>query len=304
MLAPGDLQFFLAIAASPSLAAAARTLDVSPSAVTQRLRALELRLGLQLVDRSGHHLSLTAEGDLIAERGRDIVTALNGLNDTLAEWRGEVAGHLRVIAPLGFGRRYIAPLVARFQADHPQLRIDFVLTDRPTRTQIETGGLVIHIGDQSEAPSNLIVRKLAQNARFICASPAYLARNGMPKNPKDLLAHSCIALRENEEDVTLWRFHRIRDKLVESIRIDPFLASNDGEVVKAWAIAGYGLIVRSEWDVAGDLLEGRLVRVLTDYDLPPAPIVALIGARREARSARTTRFLEMLADSLRQPPWY
>lgn len=303
MIEPEDLRFFQAIAASASLAAAARVLGVSPPAVTQRLRTLEARLGVHLVDRRGRHLTLTGEGELIAERGREIVAALNSLNDDLAERRGDVVGRLHLVASFGFGRRHLAPLVARFQSEHPQLRIELMLTDRPARAPSQSWDLAIHVGNLDDATPGLNVRHLAPNGRFVCASPAYLARQGCPKTPRDLSAHACIALRENDEDVTLWRFCSSRDKTVERVRIDPFLATNDGDVAKTWALAGCGLIVRSEWDVAEDLQEGRLIRVLADYDLPAAPIVALIGARREARSARTTRFLEALAASFRHPPW-
>ncbi len=138
MISTDDLRFFAVIAMSPSLAAAARTLDVSPPAVTQRLRALETRLGVQLVDRRGRHLILTNEGELLAERGCEIVDSLGALSDALSERRGEVAGHLRVIAPLGFGRRHVAPIVARFQSYHPRLHIDLLLSDRLGRTPAET----------------------------------------------------------------------------------------------------------------------------------------------------------------------
>jgi DNA-binding transcriptional LysR family regulator len=239
----------------------------------------------------------------LAERGREIVESLGALSDALAERRGDVAGHLRVIAPLGFGRRHVAPIVARFQSAHPRLRIDLLLTDRLGRTPAETWDIAIHVGNLEEATPGLNLRHLAPNERFLCASPEYLARHGTPEDPGELQAHLCIALRENDEDVTLWRFRSRRTGTDERVRIAPHLASNDGEVVKEWALAGYGLILRSEWDVADDLRCGRLLRVLDSYELPAAPIVALIGTRREARAARTRRFLEALSESFQQPPW-
>jgi DNA-binding transcriptional LysR family regulator len=298
-----DLRFFNTLAAAPSLAAAARILDVSPPAVTQRLRALEARLRVQLINRNGRHLTLTNEGELLAEEGLKIVGSMTELADALAERRGEVAGHLRVIAPLGFGRRYVAPIVADFQAHNPRLQIDLILTDRLGRSPVSTWDIAVHVGRLDDATPSLSVRHLAPNERFLCVSPHHLARRAMPKVPADLRLESCIALRENDEDVTLWRFHSRQTGLEEKVRIEPCLASNDGEVVRAWALAGRGFIVRSEWDVADDLRSGRLVRVLGDYDLPAAPIVALVGTRREARAARTRRFLDELISSFQQPAW-
>jgi len=303
MINADDLRFFAAIAASPSLAAAARTLGVSPPAVTQRLRTLETKLGVHLLDRRGRHLTLTDEGELLAERGGDIVESLTALSDALAERQGEVTGSLRVIAPFGFGRRHIAPLIARFQARHPRLRIDLLLTDRLGRTPAETWDIAIHVGGLADATPSLTLRHLAPNDRFLCASPLYLSRFGTPGSPSDLRAHRCIALRENDEDVTLWRFRARHGGQEERIRIDPSLASNDGAVVKEWALAGCGLIVRSEWDVAEDLRAGRLVRILTGHELPAAPIVAFSGARRGARAARTRRFLDELSACFQHPPW-
>ncbi|MGE7414767.1 LysR family transcriptional regulator [Methylobacterium tarhaniae] len=301
MLGPDDLRFFLAIAEAPSLAAASRALDVSPSAVTQRLRALEERLGVHLVDRAGRHLALTDEGELIAERGRPILDSLAELDEALAARRGQVVGHLRIVAPLGFGRAYVAPVAASFQAAHPEVAIDLMLSDRLGGVPEGTFDLAIHVGAIARAAPGLIARRLAPNDRVICAAPAYLAAKGEPATPEDLATQACIALRENDEDVTLWRFRR--DGAEVRIRIEPRLASNDGEVVRGWALAGRGIILRSEWDVAADLRAGRLVRLLPDYALPEAPVMALLGAPRRARAARTGRFLDALAAALDPPPW-
>ncbi|GJD60831.1 LysR family transcriptional regulator [Methylobacterium frigidaeris] len=301
MLGTDDLRFFLAIAEAPSLAAASRALDVSPPAVTQRLRALEERLGMLLVDRAGRHLALTDEGELIAERGRQILDSLGELDEALGARRGQVVGHLRIVAPFGFGRRHVAPVAAAFQAAHPQVAIDLRLSDRLGSVPAGTFDLAIHVGEIAQAAPGLIVRRLAPNDRVACAAPAYLAAHGTPAIPADLRLHACIALRENDEDVTLWRFRR--DGQDERVRIEPRLASNDGEVVRGWALTGCGIILRSEWDVAADLRAGRLVRLLPGYALPDAPVVALLGAPRRARAARTGRFLDVLAAALDPAPW-
>ena len=303
MIHSDDLIFFKTVAASDSLAAAARALNVTAPAVTQRLRQLEARLSVQLVHRGSRGISLTSDGELIADRGRAILGAMDELSDVLSERRNEVTGQLALIAPLGFGRRYIAPVVATFQTRHPSVQVELLLTDRPASTLLASCDLAIHLGSLAEVDPTLTVRQLAPNERIMCASPAYVAERGRPQTPADLKGHACIALRENEEDVTLWRMRPKAGKAWESLRIAPSLASNDGEVVKAWAVAGRGVIVRSEWDVAEDLRAGRLVRVLPDYEMPAAPVVVLISGRREARTARTRRFLDFLAGTLDPPEW-
>jgi DNA-binding transcriptional LysR family regulator len=300
MISTDDLRFFVTLAASSSLAAAARALNVTPPAVTQRLQLMEERLGLRLVDRSGRRMVLTDEGDHLAGGGRRILGEIGELADTLAARRAVVSGHLRVVAPLGFGRRYIAPAVARFRTLHPEVTLSLMLFDRPAQLAEDAWDLMLYVGQLRN--SSLITQCLAPNERFLCAAPDYLARAGTPRQPRELLKHNCIALRENDEDVTMWRLKPVQRGKPAGIRIEPTLSSNDGEVTHAWALAGAGVIMRSEWDVADDLRTGRLVRVLNDWKLPSANILALLGARH-GRSARTARFLEYLRTMLTPVPW-
>lgn len=300
MISTDDLRFFVALAASNSLAAAARALNVTPPAVTQRLRLMEERLGLHLVDRSGRRMVLTDEGEHLAVTGRRILDEVGELADTLSARRAVVSGHLRVVAPLGFGRRYVAPVAARFRGLYPEVTLSLMLFDRPAQLAEDAWDLMLYVGQLRN--SSLVAQYLAPNERFLCAAPDYLSRAGTPRRPRDLLRHECIALRENDEDVTMWRFVPARQGKAVRIRIEPALSSNDGEVTHAWAVAGAGVIMRSEWDVAEDLRARRLVRVLHNWRLPSANVVALLGARH-GRSARTVRFLQLLRSTLTPAPW-
>ncbi|MCU0633436.1 MAG: LysR family transcriptional regulator [Gemmatimonadaceae bacterium] len=299
MIQLADLDFFATLAHAPSLAAAARELNVTPSAVTQRLQDLERRVGVRLIDRSSRRVLLTDDGELLAARGREISGAVAALSEDLAARRDVVTGHLRVLAPLGFGRAYVAPVVGAFAAAHPEVSVELTLSDRLGRLPETTWDLAIHIGSRRDL--SLVMRTLAPNDRIACAAPAYLDRAGVPQSPRHLAAHVCIALKENDEDVTLWRFTSPSGSTTQ-VRIEPTLASNDGDVVRAWALDGHGIVTRSEWSVADDLRSGRLVRVLPDYRLPSADVVALVGARR-GRSARTARFLAALSAALDPVPW-
>ncbi len=276
MVFVADLEFFETIARSQSLAAAARELNVSPSAVTQRLQDLERRVGVRLLERSARRITLSDEEELLATRGRVISDDLAALGETLAARRGVVAGHLRVVAPLGFGRRYVAPVAAHFLAEHHEVTLDLVLSDRLGRVPEASWEVAVHIGEVRE--TSLVAQLIAPNERVLCASPAYLARHGSPASPTDLRAHRCIALRENDEDVTMWRFTDASPQVIQ-VRIEPVLASNDGDVVRDWALHGHGIIVRSEWSVADDLERGTLVRLLDGYRLPTAEVTALVGSR-------------------------
>lgn len=302
MISTDDIRFFAAIAVARSLAAAARALDVTPSAVSQRLQNLEQRLGVQLVSRSARRLTLTDEGELLVLRGGALLDEATELTEALQARRGTITGHLKIVAPLGFGRRYVAAAAAAFRSRHPDVTVELELSDRLGRAAAGSWDIMIHIGALKD--SALRLQRLAPNERYLCASPAYLKRRGRPASPQDLRMHECIALRENEEDVTLWRFSRGRATAQpDVVRIEPALASNDGDVVKAWALAGCGLIIRSEWDVAEDISAGRLVRVLPNFRLPPADIVALLNPGRGGRARRTQAFVEDLRGGLSPPPW-
>ena len=183
---------------------------------------------------------------------------------------------------------------------NPGVTVTLTLTDRPAVADEGNWDLIVNIGELKN--SSLVMVRLAPNERIACAAPAYLAAHGEPTEPRD--ADGCtavLALRQNEEDVTLWRFVA-RNKKTIPVRIAPAMSSNDGEAVRVWALQGLGVMVRSEWDVAEDILAGRLRRILTRYRLPSADVVALLG-KRGGRTARANAFLKLMQDRLRPIPW-
>lgn len=299
MFTSDDLAFFAVLAGSSSLAESARKLNVTPPAVTQRLRTLEARVGVRLVDRSARQLSLTDEGALVAAHGLAVSEAIEALAEALADRRRTVSGHLRIAAPHGFGRTHVAPVVAAFARMHDKVTVSLDLSDHPGARLIETCDVVVHIG--LPGPLSQIVTTLAPNRRILCASPGYLRAAPPIHAPPDLVRHRCLVVRENDEDVTLWRLQRPRQEAA-TVRIHPAMSSNDGAVVREWALNDLGVTVRSEWDVAGDLANGRLRQVLPDWEAPAADVVAMLGTRH-GRTTRTTAFLDLLRQSLTPAPW-
>jgi DNA-binding transcriptional LysR family regulator len=228
-----------------------------------------------------------------------VLEQLDRVIESLRERSGEVTGTLNVGGPLGFGRRFLAGAIAEFQGLHPGLKVALTLSDVVGPADANRFDLIVHIGKMAD--SSVVAHPLGPNQRFICAAPSYLARRAAPKEPKELGAHDCIVLRENNEDVTLWRFRKRRAEV--AVRVPAMLSSNDGDVVKQWALAGKGLFVRSEWDVAEHLAAGELVRVLDDWTLPSADVVALT-AQRTGLSARAKLFLAFLQARFHPiPPW-
>ncbi|HWV07286.1 MULTISPECIES: LysR family transcriptional regulator [unclassified Ralstonia] len=294
-----DLRFLLAIQDNGSLVATARALDLTPSAVSQRLQQLEKKLGTRLVDRTARSLRFTQEGMLLCERGAELIRQLDALSEDLHTRRGGLVGTLKVNAPLGFGRRYVAPVIADFQQQHPDVDIELALSDTPLTEAADRFDVVVHIG--ALQVSNLVGYAIAPNARFVCASPALVKRFGVPETPDDLAALPCIVLRENKEDVSLWHFSKGRTS--RSVRVPRHLICNDGDVIRQWACEGRGVILRSEWDVADDLRAGRLVRLLPGWKAPDANVIALTH-NRAGLPLRTRHFMQALQNRFKpQPPW-
>lgn len=301
MLNSDDLRFFCTVASQPTLAATARVLHVTPPSVTQRLQAIEEKVGLRLLDRFGRRTTLTGEGQLLATRARLILAEMDALAEALGDHKNDMVGCLRILAPLGFGNSYVAPLAARFHAEHPLLSVELELSDRPNLGTGDGWDIVVHIGELPD--SSLQRHVLAKNRRMLCAAPSYLERHGTPLATADLRHHRCLMLRENAEEVSLWRLRAPGNTHYDAVRINPALSSNDGRVVKQWTLDGYGIMQRSAWDIAHELRRGTLVQVLPDHGGPEADIVALMGAHRSRRSARTERFLAFLKQEIGPTPW-
>ncbi|KDD55324.1 LysR substrate-binding domain protein [Bordetella bronchiseptica OSU553] len=293
MLRIEDLQLAAALAQAPSLSAAARALNVTPPALSMRLRKLEAGLGLALAVRSARRLSLTPEGERLAREAAALLAQLQALPESLRRDDSRLTGTLRVAAPFGYGRRHIAPVLARLAQRHPELRVQLDLRETPWPDH-QDADAVVHIGAVRD--SSWVTRRLADNERWLCASPQYLQDHGMPREPRDLLHHRCICIRENDEDASLWRFRRADAgaagrKSAETVRIAPAYVSNDGNVARAWAEQGLGLVVRSQWDAEGAVARGALVRVMPQWQLDSAPVMLLVPGRK-GRSARVKALLE------------
>ncbi len=299
MLDVSDLRFLTAISAAPSLAAAARDLGVTPPAVSQRLALLEDRLRLRLVERGRGPLRLTSEGAYLVERARDILGNVESLAEEMSARAGRIAGPLHVIAPFGFGRLRVAPVLARFCDENPELRPVLSLSEDPMGAMNDgLWDVLVHVGRLPHL--RITQRKLAPNRRLLVASADYARRFGLPQRPEEVAGHRVGVVRENRADASLWPLIG-PGGLEMNLRVQPVYACNDGEVLRSWALDGFGIVERSEWSVSADLRAGRLVRVLPDWSLPDADIVALLNPRA-VRSLRIERFVDRLASEINAAP--
>lgn len=285
-----DLSFFVVLARQPSLAAAAQVLGVAPPNVSRRLAALERRLGFRLLNRTTRRLSLTEAGRRYLERGEQIMLDLAGLEQSLATDRDAVRGQLRINASFGFGRRHLAPLISAFSRQYPEVDFVLELSDHPRDLTEHAYDVAIRFGAPPD--SRVVARRIAGNRRLLCASPAYLAEAGWPESPQSLTRHRCIVIRENALIYNHWH---LRDgERHELVKVGGPLSANHGEIAVDWALAGHGVVLRSEWDVAAYLRSGELSRVLAPWVGEEADIHA-IYPNRHFVPAKVRVFLDFLA---------
>ncbi|MFS2053345.1 LysR family transcriptional regulator [Variovorax sp. Varisp41] len=302
-----DLALALAIREHGSLAGAAGALDVVPSVVTKRLGALEARLGQRLFDRTTRRLSVTAEGEAVCRHAKQLLEGFAALEGELGERQNELTGAVRLAATFGFGRRWLGPALAEFQAGHPGLRIELQLTERLPDLGAEgyDGALWLWAVQQRHA-SDWVSRRIARNQRVLAAAPSYLARRGTPASVDALAAHDCLVARENGEihrqEYALWSLRHGRDGSTARVRVQGPLSSNSGEMVRDWCLAGHGIMLRSLWDIAPQLASGALVRVLPQYAMPDADI-HWIAPWRPKTPRRVRLLVDHLAERFRGEPW-
>jgi molybdate transport repressor ModE-like protein len=296
----GDVALFLRVLDSGSISAAARSLGLSVAVASQRLKRLERELGVRLLHRTTRQLSVTPEGAALAEQGRVLVDEIEALTAGLRQAGTGVSGTLRVTTASMFGQQYISPLIPKFLALHPNVKLSFDLNDE-TLDLVKAGfDLAIRIGALED--SNLIARRLATDRRVLCASPKYLRRNGTPKTPADLEQHQCLILvgRHGRRDV--WRLTDRKSGEV-SVRVNGRIESNQGELLRDAALGGLGIAMHSTWHVWQDLRAGRLQVVLPNYPIADSGIYAVTPHRRLI-PPRVRAFIEFLARQFGEhPPW-
>jgi len=296
---PADLGFFSALASAGSLSAAARELGITTPAVSKHLALMESRVGVSLVNRTTRRMSLTQEGELVLEHARRILGQIDDMQQLLGVSKATPKGLLRVNATLGFGRSHIAPLISRFVRKHPQVEVQLQLSVNPPPLTDDSFDVCIRFGAPPDA--RVIARHIAPNRRLLCASPAYLAKRGIPKVPHDLTKHNCIGIRQGEEAYGVWRLSSGRGKAAatEAVKTRGNLTTNDGEIAVNWALDGHGILMRAEWDIERYLRNGRLVQVLPQYFTPDADIHAVYPQRHQS-STRVRAFVDFVALSLEQ----
>ncbi|MBI4821283.1 MAG: LysR family transcriptional regulator [Deltaproteobacteria bacterium] len=280
-----EILVFAEVAESKSFTTAAKNLGIPKSTVSRKIRQLEERLGVRLIQRTTRKLSLTDAGEAYHRSVSGIVAQLQAADEEIIERSSTPRGQLRITAPVDAGEGLLPDVIAEYLNQYPEVSVQVVLTGRIVDLVDEGFDLALRAGRLSD--SSLVAKKLADTDWVVCASPEYLAKRGTPRTPLDLEAHDCIVLSDRNN----WKLSG-PDGTFE-IEVSGRVSGDSFGLVQAAAERGLGIALLPEFRVIDDLDSGKLRQVLAEYSLPPAPFHAVYPSGRQL-AAKTRAFLDLL----------
>jgi DNA-binding transcriptional LysR family regulator len=291
-----DVALFVRVCATRNLSAAGREFGLSPAASSARMAQLERRLGARLLHRTTRQIALTQDGEAFLERAVPLLEAAEQAASSVGGAGGHPQGLLRVSASVSFGRLHLMPALATFLAEYPGIRLDLRLSDRVIDLAANGIDVAVRIGPLRD--SALVARTLAPSRLWLAASPAYLARHGMPRRPQELADHQCLVL----EGMNPWHFKDGKEVL--SMRVNGRLQSDNGEALRDAALAGLGIALQSTWAMYEQLKSGSLVRVLAAFPIASESVVSAQYLNRNFLPPKTQAFIDFFAARFGPAPYW
>ena len=289
-----SLRVFVRVVERGSITAGGRDMRLSPAASSARIRDLEERFGVRLLNRTTRTLTPTEIGHVLYDNARRVLATLDEAEAAVATASGTPQGIVRVVAPLVAGRRLVAPLVPRFVAENPEVQVRLRLSDRAVNMVEEGIDVAFYLGHPEE--SALIRRKIGPCPRVLVAAPAYLAARGTPTAPEDLKAHTCLLLRFPRSPEYYWVLDTPAGPV--KLMVAGGFDTDDGSVLTDWALAGAGIANRPRYEVADDLAAGRLVELLPET--PPLPVeFGVLTPHREFLDPKVRLFVDFAVKALK-----
>lgn len=289
------LRLLLDVAAAGSFSGAARLRGLATSTVAQAVGQLEGESGATLITRSTRKLVFTREGESLLSDARRIVSDWDGAMSLLKD-DGTLSGPIRLTATNDFGRSQLRPLLDDFLSRHPALRLSLLLSD--STLDLIAGRIDVAIRTGPLPDSGLHARLLVPGGRVVCASPAYWARAGRPTHPSELSAHNCLVLARPDAPLANWRF--MDGDAPVTVKVAGDREASDGGVLREWAVAGRGVILKNRWDVLKELSAGTLETVLDAFSPGPIDLFAVYPSYPPSR--RVAALVDFIADALASAP--
>ena len=291
----GEMMVFVQVVEAGSFSEAARQLMMTPSTVSKLIQRLEARLGIRLVERSTRRLLLTDEGAFYYERSQRLLADLDETEQQIAQGGAAPEGLIRVSSSVSFGTAALEPILPAFFEAYPKIVIDLSLSDEVVDLYLERTDVAIRVGRLPD--SNLVARKIGTTKRRIVASPAYLARWGVPKTPEDLLRHNCLGFNFRRAN-PVWPM-REGGRIVERM-LSGSLLTNNGETIRRMAMAGVGIGRIADYHVRGPIARGELVEVLADSAIAEADEIHALYRGAQHLPARVRAFLDFSVPRLQR----
>lgn len=286
-----ELELFVQVAETGSLSRAAEALDLSNAAASRHLQALEDRLGARLVERNTRRLYLTDTGQEFFSRAKTVLADLKDAEDAVNAATLNPTGTLRITASLSFSMHHVAPLLREYTQRYPNVSVHVEAANR--YLDIIDNNIDVAIRTREFEPdSNITIRRLGQTRRILAAAPRYLAKHGRPKTLDDLAQHKLLIYTHANNPNEL-RF--TRDGQTTTLSVKGLLESNDGQILRAAALDGMGILVQPTYILYDDMVAGRLVPVLDDWDLPRLTVNLAYPSRKHL-SAKVRTFIDFMAE--------
>ncbi len=294
--APTAMLAFTRTVEKGSIAAAALEIGVTPSALSKILTRLEERLAIRLLTRTTRRLTLTGEGEIYYARCKDILTLIEAAEAEISLARAKPRGLLRINVGTAIAKHRLSPILPAFLARHPDITVDVGITDRVIDMMTEQVDVAIRMGHMED--SSLVMRKITDSRRVICASPRYLEKHGMPKSPADLVHHRCLLLNTSGRAV-VWPF--VSPEGVNRMEVKGHITSDSADFVLEMALAGEGIVRLGDFVVARGIEEGRLVPLLTEQHASEPMPVSAVTLPGKHRAPRIQVFIDYLIETMRPP---
>jgi len=290
-----NIRTFVRVYELGSMSAAGRDLRISPAVTSSRISQLEDHLGVRLFQRTTRSLTPTEQGKSFYRGATEILEAVQSAEAQIVNLTENLRGSLYVAAPLGVGRRLIAPEVPNFLEHYPEVSVRLRMTDRKIDLTTEGLDLAFFLGQPED--SNLRIRKIADVERVLCAAPDYIKQHGMPQNGQDLIdnGHECLSLRFPGATEFQWRLSTADGP--KRFRVSGRYEADDGDVLTDWALAGHGIALKPVFEIADHLKSGALVPVA--QDTPPEPIqMACLFTHRRRQDPKSRLFMEFMIERI------
>jgi DNA-binding transcriptional LysR family regulator len=291
-----EMEVYATVIQRGGLSAAARELELTPSAVSKLIKRLENRLGVRLLNRTTRRLSTTEAGQQFYQRCLDILSAVEDAENTLSNYGQIAKGKLRINSTAGFARHQLLPILMEFQEEYPQLELELQLSGIPVDLVAEQVDVAIRLGVLED--TSLVARHLGESRRIVCASPEYLKLHGKPRVPSDLKSHSCLRL-STSRSFNLWRFQTPDGEQLIEAR-GGFL-TNDVNALCDYAMQGGGIARLSSFMVGRLLEDGKLIALLENYEKDQQQIHALYPNRKQL-PGKVKAFISFLQKKLSDRP--